>query len=49
MACCLGQLLAVKEIALAQKFAKCPRNVVSQGAKTVVSLKKKRLSHFRRR
>ena len=45
MACCLVQLHAIKEIALAQNFAKCPCNVVSQGAKTVVSPKKKKKGH----
>ena len=40
-ASCLVQLRAIKEIALAQYFAICPCNVVSQGATTVVSLKKK--------
>ena len=47
-ACCLVQLHAIKEIALAQNFAICPCNVVSQDARTVVSLKKKGASPFRR-
>ena len=45
-ACCLVQLLAIKEIALAQYFAICPCNVVSQGATTVVSLKRKKVIAF---
>ena len=48
---CLVQLHAIEEIALAHNFAKCSGNVVSQRAKTVVSLKKKkkRSSPFLRR
>ena len=40
-ACCLVQLHAIKEIALAPYFAIGPWNAVSRGATTVVSLKKK--------
>ena len=45
-ACCLAQLHAIEEIALAHNFAKCSGNVVSQRAKTVVSLKKKKGHHL---
>ena len=41
-ACCLAQLHAIIEIALAQNFAICPCNVVFQGATTVESLNKKK-------
>ena len=50
-ACCLVQLHAIIEIALAQYIAICPCNVASQRAKSVVSLKKQneRSSLFRGR
>ena len=48
-ACCLVQLHAIEEIALAHNFAKSSGSVVSQRAKSVVSLKKKRSSPFCRR
>ena len=41
-ACCLVQLHAIKEIALAHNFAKSSGSVVSQRAKLVVSLKEKK-------
>ena len=44
-ACCLVQLHAIEEIALAQNFAKSSGSVVSQRAKSVVSLKKKKKGH----
>ena len=41
-ACCLVQLHAIEEIALDHNFAKSSGSVVSQRAKSVVSLKKKK-------
>ena len=48
-ACCLVQLHGIEEIALAHNFAKSYGSVVSQRAKLVVSLKKKKVFTFRRR